>query len=154
MHRFQSPHSLAYATMNPDLQPHHAFVEHTGEERLLVHSPTLAGLYAESARALAQLQGVTDSTPAEAEWRPVEVRAADSAALLVEWLNELIFLAEHERWVPMEFRVELLTPTRLRVWGRGPTLSAPVCRVKAATRHGLQVARHDAGFRGEVVFDV
>ncbi|MDH4132022.1 MAG: archease, partial [Gemmatimonadota bacterium] len=115
MHRLQSPQAVAYATMNPDHQPHHAFLEHTGEERLLVHSPTLAGLFTESARALAQLQGVTDSTPAEAEWRPVEVTATDSAGLLVEWLNELIFLAERERWVPMEFKIDLMTPTRLRV---------------------------------------
>jgi SHS2 domain-containing protein len=140
--------------MNPDLQPHHAFVEHTGEERLLVHSPTLAGLFTQSGRALAELQGVTTTVPDDAQWRPVEVTATDSAGLLVEWLNELIFLAEHERWVPVEFRVDLITPTRLRVWGRGPTVPVAPSRVKAATRHGLEVVRHDAGYRGEVVLDV
>ena len=140
--------------MDTSIQPGHLFAEHTGEELLVVNSPTLAGLYTEAGLALAELQGVSSATPPGAKWRTIEVAGHDMADLLVEWLNELIFHGEHERWVPTEFRAELATSTRLRIRGRGPTLPIAPSRVKAATCHELLVVSQDGHFRAEVVLDV
>ena len=140
--------------METGAQPAHRFAEHTGEELLVVNSPTLEGLYTEAGLALAELQGVNGAVPPAAKWRTIEVAGRDMADLLVEWLNELIFHGEHERWVPTEFRAELVTPTRLRIRGRGPTLPDAPSRVKAATCHELLVASQDGHYRAEVVLDV
>jgi SHS2 domain-containing protein len=136
------------------IHPAHRFEEHTGEERLVVNSPTLAGLYTEAGIALAELQGVHGAAPPGAKWRTIEVAGRDMADLLVEWLNELVFHGEHERWVPTEFRADIVTHTRLRIRGRGPTLPDAPSRVKAATCHELLVASQDGHYRAEVVLDV
>lgn len=140
--------------MTSCLRPEHQFAEHTGEERLLIRSPTLGNLFAEAGRALAELQGVSAPAPVDAPWRVIDITGTDPACLLADWLNELIFRAEHERWVPSEFRAEIATRNRLRMQARGPILPIAPSQVKAATYHELKFACHDGTYEAQVVLDV
>ena len=72
----------------------------------------------------------------------------DREAVLVHWLNELIFLAETERWVGVEFTVSRATETELRMRARGVAVDEAPARVKAATFHGLRIAARDRRGRG------
>jgi SHS2 domain-containing protein len=83
----------------------------------------------------------------------LEVSAPDPAGLLVDWLNELIFLAETERWVATEFEVEVADGT-LRGRARGVSLGQAPGLVKAATLHGLRVDDVPGGLTGEVILDI
>jgi SHS2 domain-containing protein len=133
--------------------PGHRFLEHTGEVRLQVRAASLAGLLAEAGRALAELQLPGGGQPAAA-WRPVEVRSTDRAALLVDWLNELIYRAEVNREVATEFAVEEAMETRLRARVRGVAVEQPPALVKAATLHRARVELIPGGVEAEVVLDV
>jgi SHS2 domain-containing protein len=141
-------------TMSACPVPEHEFGEHRGEERLIVRAATLGDALVEAAQALAELQGVHGPVADQSPWRTIEVTATDRAGLLIEWLNELIFLAESEHWVPMNFMVEAALPTRFRARAQGVVLPVAPSRIKAATWHGLRFDSHNGMLEAEVVLDV
>lgn len=126
-------------------------VEHVGEVELALASPTEEGVFAEAAAAFREL---VDGSPTGGEpfRREVVLRAEEPALLLVDWLNELLFLAEVERFVPeVVERIELtdgLSATVLGVRGR------PRHLVKGATLNGLELTCDAEGWHGHVVLDV
>ena len=79
--------------------------------------------------------------------------AADRAALLAAWLEELVFLAETEEFVPERVAEMELAPgtLRARVEGRHAT---PRHLVKSVTYHRLEVRRDATGWVARVVLDV
>lgn len=130
------------------------FLEHTAEVRIRVRAASFAALAAEAGRALATIElGSAPALPA-GPWRLIEMPAADRGALLVDWLNELIFLAETERWVPVAFQVTGDAETGLRARVRGVPLPEAPARVKAATFSGLEIRPVPGGLEAEVVLDV
>jgi SHS2 domain-containing protein len=131
----------------------HDIADHTSELRLRLRAGSLAELMAEAGRALAEIQLRGASAGPGGDWRPVEVSAPDPAGLLVDWLNELIFLAETERWVATEFEVEV-ADGMLRGRARGVGLGEAPGLVKAATLHGLRVDDAPGGLTGEVMLDI
>jgi len=132
----------------------HRFLEHTGEVRLLVRAPTFEALFREAGRALAELLDQARSTGPLGPSRTVSLQADDRAALLVDWLNELIFVAEAESMVPREIEILALDGRSLTARVRGVSCLEPPSLVKAATLHGARVAPVEGGFEGEIVLDV
>jgi SHS2 domain-containing protein len=132
----------------------HRFVDHTSEIGLQVQAGSFGELLAEAGRGLARL--LLREVPAEAkgEAREIEVSAHDREALLVDWLNELLFVAEVRLWVPLEFEVLEASGTHIRARARGAAVEAPPSIVKAATFHGLEVRETADGFAAEVILDV
>lgn len=129
-------------------------LEHTAEVRLRVRAPSFGELAAEAGRAVARIELGRVPPRAEGPWRELEVHSTDREALLVDWLNELVFLAEAERWVATEFQVSTATDTALRMRARGVTVEEAPARIKAATFHGLKIVAVPGGLEVEVVFDV
>jgi len=127
---------------------------HTAEVQVRARAPTLASLLAEAGRALARVELGVPPGPAAGDWRAVEVRSGDRAALLVDWLNELIWIAETERWVPVEFELETEGEVAVRGRMRGLSVACAPSLVKAATYHALRVEPTAEGFEAEFVLDV
>jgi SHS2 domain-containing protein len=143
-----------HAGRSAALAPSHAFLEHTGELHLRVRAGSLAGLLAEAGRALAGLLLRGAPRKPVGRWEEAEVRSTDRAALLVDWLNELIYRAESGLEVPTEFEVREVSDTVLRVRLRGVAVDEPPALVKAATLHGAKVEAVAGGLQGDVVLDV
>jgi SHS2 domain-containing protein len=136
------------------VHPVHEFLEHTSETVLRVRAATLGDLLAEAGRALAALLLRGSAGAPEGPARAVTVTAADDAALVVDWLNELLYLAERERWVAVVFdRVEAGGGTA-RAEVRGARVATPPTLVKAATMGGLRLALTEGGVEAEVTLDV
>jgi SHS2 domain-containing protein len=129
-------------------------VEHPGEVRLRLRAPTLGDLAIVAARALAELELGQAPGQARGAWREVVITGRDREAVLVHWLNELIYMAETERWVGVEFTVDRATETELRMHVRGVSVDEAPSRVKAATFHGLRIAVVADGLEAEIVLDV
>jgi SHS2 domain-containing protein len=127
--------------------------EHTGEVELHLEAPRLAELFAEAGRALAELQA-DDRRPPDQPPRAVHLAAPDREALLVAWLDELIFLGETTASVFPEPRIDVLSDTALTATVRGLRPEAPRTAVKAATFHGVAIAAGAGGFSATVVLDV
>jgi SHS2 domain-containing protein len=134
--------------------PRHRWVDHTAEVQLQVGAASLAGLLAEAGRALGALLLRGYATEPSGKPRMIEVSSVDREALLVDWLNEIIFLAEVERWVAVDFDFSEASETRLKASARGVSVADPPALVKAATFHGLAVEERDDGLQAEVIFDV
>ena len=109
----------------------HSFVEHTSEVELRLDAPTLAALFVEAGRALAELMLVEVTGPEMVRER-VTVAAPDRAALLAAWIDEREIDAE--------------------IGG----IADPVIKtaVKAATFHDLRVAEENGRWVATVVLDV
>ena len=132
----------------------HRWVDHTSEVQLQVGAESLGGLAAEAGRALGLLLLRGEGRAPAGMARTLEVESADREALLVDWLNEILFVAETETWVPLEFEIREASPTRLRAAVLGVSVEEPPSHVKAATFHGLRVTEGEDGFHAEVIFDV
>ena len=136
----------------------HRWLDHTSEVQLEVEAESLAGLAAEAGRALGLLllRDVVRDVPARPEGpaREIAVESVDREALLVDWLNEILFLAEVERWVAVEFDVLEISSVHLKASALGVPVDESPALVKAATFHGLAVEERDGVWQAEVIFDV
>jgi SHS2 domain-containing protein len=91
-----------------------------------------------------------DSSP---ESRHVAVAASDRPALLAGWLEELVFLAESEGFVPTAVHSLELREDGLEASVTG-VIDDPPPLVKAVTYHRLTFEATPEGFAGRVVLDV
>ncbi len=138
----------------PAMETATELLEHTAEVRLRVRAPSFGELVAEAGRAVARLELGREPPPPQPLYRELDIRSPDREALLVDWLNELIWLAETERWIATEFDVHTATDTTLQVRMRGAPVKEAPARIKAATFHGLKVTPVAGGLEAEVVLDV
>jgi SHS2 domain-containing protein len=127
------------------------WVEHTAEVQMEIDAASEEEVFADALRALAEL--LADHVSGEQVWREVVLDGHERAALLLRWLDELVFLAETEDLVSEEVeRIDLsdcglVASVRCR---RG----RPRHLVKGATYHRLAFERSGQGFRATVVLDV
>jgi SHS2 domain-containing protein len=84
--------------------------------------------------------------------------AGDREALLVAWLNELLYLYEAHGFVAADCAVRVDTEYALSAVVRGedanPDRHVPIGHVKAATYHLLRVAPGARGWEVQAVVDV
>jgi SHS2 domain-containing protein len=129
-------------------------LEHRSEIVLRLGAASLADLLAEAGRALGGLLLAGGARVPGGPDREIRLPARDPPALLVDWLNELIFLAETERWVGLEFVIRRADEHGVEASVSGMSLEEAPCRVKAATMHGLSIAPTADGLEAEVLLDV
>ena len=128
-------------------------VDHTGELELRLSGPTQADLYEEALRALAA--ETSDRGGADPlVRRPLAISASGPDTLLVDLLNEAIFLMETESFVPTGLEVAELSATELsgELSGHLDPDLRPLA--KAATYHGLSVRGGPGGWEARLVLDV
>ena len=131
-------------------------LEHTADIGLQARAATREELYEALGEGLATLQGAW--FPDRGTERPVKVEAPDPEALLVSWLDELLFLHEAEDAVFAGLAVDRVDDTtlsaRVRLAPRGDRELEGV-GVKAATYHRVEVSSApDGGWMGRVYLDV
>jgi protein archease len=127
------------------------WVEHTAEVQMEIEAPTEETVFTDALRAFGEL--LADSAGGEQVWREVVLDGRERAALLVQWLDELVFLAETEDLVPEDVgRIEL--SDRGLVATIGCRRGSPRHLVKGATYHRLAFERLPDGYRASVVLDV
>ncbi|HVG63011.1 MAG TPA: archease [Hyalangium sp.] len=132
------------------------FEPHTGEVQVRIKGTSLAELFEEAGNALAELMLGEElpATPPDAEQEFVLLEAADTEALLVDWLNELISRSDVNKRVYTHLVVDDVSERTLRARIRGCTPTALKTAVKAATFHGLEILEHEDFFIATVVLDV
>ncbi len=127
------------------------WVDHTAELELHIEARSEEDVFSEALRALAELLG--EAPGGEAALRRLELHAPERATLLVEWLEELVFLSESDRFLPERAVSVALSPQALSATVAG-RLGQPRHLVKAVTLHGLAFGFADGAWRAQVVLDV
>lgn len=129
-------------------------IDHTADLSIRVWGSDLAELFTNAAYGLAhQLAVDPDSIPAAVE-RQVELEAYDVETLLVDWLDELLYLGEQAAAVFTAFDVVEITDHRLRAVVRGGPPAEHRSAVKATTFHELEIVQTGEGYETTIVFDV
>jgi SHS2 domain-containing protein len=83
------------------------------------------------------------------------VESLDAESLLVDWLNELLYLHETTGEIYTQFTVKTWIPTRLEATvGGGPPHLPPIRHIKAVTYHQLRVSHDAGGWTAQVYFDI
>lgn len=127
-------------------------IDHTADLALHVWADDVPDLFATAARGMFSLLTSLEALVLD---RAVDVALTglDVETLLVDWLNELLYLSEVEGMAFAEFDFIQMTPTALTATVRGGRISAYLSYVKAATFHNLAVVRTLGGYETEIVFD-
>ncbi|MCL4500574.1 MAG: archease [Deltaproteobacteria bacterium] len=92
------------------------------------------------------------------EKREITVESADREALLVDWLNHLLYLFDVAGFLGRDFQVTELTDQRLKAtaWGErfDPERHPEKTAIKAATYHRLSIVRREDGWQATVILDL
>jgi SHS2 domain-containing protein len=131
--------------------------EHEADVGLIVRAEDGPGLFATAGVALFDL--VCRLEAVEERDRYELVGEADGVEiLLVDWLNDLVFLFEGERVVCRRFAFTEWSPTGFRAEAFGEPVDErrhePRDLVKAATYHGLSVTVATGRWEARVILDV
>ncbi len=128
-------------------------LEHTADRAFVVRGGDLAELFVHSAQALFSAGGAHGEVSLPVS-RTVEVCGADLETLLVNWLNELLYLQETYGESYTRFEIQAFSDRRLRA----AIYAAPGARarrvIKAVTFHGLRIERSADGWEAVFVVDV
>jgi SHS2 domain-containing protein len=128
-------------------------IDHTADLALRIWGDSLTDLFAQAARGMFDLAVTCDATGVKVE-RHLALEAPDVEALLVDWLNELLYLSEIDNVAYLAFEFVACTSTQLRARLFGLPILERRRAIKAATYHNLEVVAREAGLETEVVFDV
>ena len=132
-------------------------VEHTADVGVVATGQTLGE--ALSFVAMGMFSIIVDPGGVEATRRVrVSLSSTDAHALVVDWLNELLYRFEADGFVPKECRVEVDdrgTALQADCWGDDydPERHRLGTEVKAATYHRLDICHNDQ-WQVRVVLDV
>jgi SHS2 domain-containing protein len=132
-------------------------IAHTADIGIMAYGADLKQAFANTARGLFSLITELD-TVAVKEHCNVQVTAPDREALLVNWLNELIYLFEAKEMLFNRFDITRLIDTELTATGYGEKIDLAKhtlkIQVKATTYHMLKIEQNEEGWKARVIFDV
>lgn len=135
------------------------FVPHTADIAVRLRADSLPSLF--EAAAAAFTEALTDHQAVRAiHSRVVTVDASDADLLLVDWLHELLFLFETERFLVSKAEVSLEegAPLRLQATVRGERWDEArhhlKVLIKAVTYHGLDIVRREEAYHATIIFDI
>ena len=132
-------------------------IDHTADVGIIAYGADLAELFSNAALALFSLIIQPESVE-EKLHRRLEVSSEDHDNLLVNWLNELIYVFDAEHMLFRRFDIDSLTENLLRATCYGemfdPARHTIKIGVKAATYHMLTVERNGGGYKARVIFDI
>ncbi len=133
------------------------FLDHTADVAVVARGDDLPQTFASAARAMFEVLADLGSVREKLS-REVEVASDSVDTLLVDWLNELLYLFETEHLLLSRFLVHNLQQNTLKATVFGEVMEPGRHHlrtgIKAATYHLLEVKCSDTGCEARVVFDV
>ena len=131
-------------------------INHIADVGIIAYGVDINQAFANAARAMFSLITELDSIE-DVLYRDIELTAPDQESLLVEWLNELIYIFDAENIIFKRFDVTQLNKTQIKARSYGEKVDKSKHElktgVKAATYHMLKVDK-DNGYRVQVLFDI
>lgn len=132
-------------------------VPHTADAAFRLWGPSLADILVQGARALYSI--MTDRRRLRnRKVLEVEIEAPDQEALLVDWLNHLLYLNDTKSFFAKHIEILELTPRRLqaRLTGEDLDIQRHILKtgVKAATYHNLSIHANGGRWVAQILFDL
>ena len=132
-------------------------IPHTADAAYRIRGESLAEIYVNAAEAL--MATITDRRRLRPrETRLIKVEAPDREALLVGWLNYLLYLYDVDGFLGRIFDIVELSDEGLQALARGevydPARHLAKTAVKAATYHHLEITPRNRGWQATVILDL
>ncbi|MFC2035098.1 archease [Chloroflexota bacterium] len=132
------------------------FINHTADVGIIARGADMNRAFANAAEALFSLITNLDDVE-EVSYRDIDLTAPDQESLLVEWLNELIYLFDTENIIFKRFDITRLSQTHLEARSYGDKVDKSKHKlktgIKAATYHMLKIDKNN-GDRVRVMLDI
>ncbi len=129
-------------------------LEHTADVGVRASAPTVEGAFEQATLGLLDITGAL--RPGTGTEVPIEVEAGDLGALLVDWLEEVLYLQDARDSIIMSVTVTSVAGGRalgrVEIARREEELEGTA--VKAITYHQLSVSETPAGWVATVFFDI
>ncbi len=132
-------------------------LDHTADIGIIVYGENLKALFENAGKAFFHL--ITDLRKVRLrEERKISIKGESLDRLMVDWLNELLYLHDVENLLFKEFKVESVGEEGLKAIAKGEPFQEGVhaikTEVKAVTYHRIEVRKKDRGWRAQVIFDL
>ena len=132
-------------------------LDHTADIGIMVYGGDLKSLFENAGEAFFHL--ITDLRKVRLRTeRKIEIGGESLERLMVEWLNELLYLHDVENLLFKGFHVESVGEEGLKAKVNGEFFQEGVhvikTGVKAATYHQLEVLHEKGGWRARIIFDL
>jgi len=132
-------------------------IDHVADVGIVAYGTDVEELFSNAALALFSL--ITEPESIEEKLHlDLEVSSEGRDRLLVEWLNELIYLFDAERILVNRFDIKRLTHNELKAtcYGEGfdPMKHKIKIGVKAATYHMLKLDKNGDGCKAQIILDI
>jgi SHS2 domain-containing protein len=131
-------------------------IDHTADVGIIAYGSDLKEAFANSAYGMFSLMADLDGVREKVS-RNINVHSTDREALLVDWLNELLYLFDVEHIIFKRFEITALSQNRLqaRVYGEKVDASRHQLKtaVKAATYHMLKIEKNE-GVKVRFILDI
>jgi len=130
-------------------------LEHTADTGIRVRGTDMKELLLNGMKGLLDL--AVSGSMAQQQTKKIEIRSLDAESLVVDFLNEIIFLINSENWVPSEVVVFEVSGSNLRAELKGGRLISPrniKTEVKSATYHNLEIKNIGTVLEADVYFDI
>ena len=132
-------------------------IEHTADIGIVAYGADIKEVFANAALGLFNLMADLDNLK-EDVMREIELSAEDVEVLLVEWLNELIYISDVEHIIFKRFEINELSNTQLRAICFGEKIKPGRHKlkreIKAATYHMLRLNKEDGSYKVQIIFDI
>ena len=128
-------------------------IEHTADRAFRVRGRDLRELFVNAADALLRIQRQRASKTSDLT-REVIIEGFDRETLLVNWLNEILFLQEVHNETFTRAEILAISHKHLKAQLHGQKGRQARRLIKAVTFHGLRVRETKIGLEAEIVVDV
>jgi SHS2 domain-containing protein len=131
-------------------------LEHPADIGFRAFGKTLPELFSNAALAMLSIAGDPAAAEPKQEY-PISVESGDREALIVDWLNEVLYWFDGKRIAFREFRVTSFREDAIEVIGLGEPRNErhhTKLIVKAVTYHQLKVEHRDGSWIAEVYLDI
>lgn len=128
-------------------------IEHTADRAFRVAGRDMVGLLENAAHAMQALDGPRPTGEPSAT-REIEVDGVDRESLLVNWLNEILYLEQAHGLICERFHIDELKNHHLRARVETWEGKRSYTHIKAVTFHNLKIREASRGLEAELVLDV
>ncbi|MFB3815974.1 MAG: archease [Terriglobales bacterium] len=129
-------------------------IEHAADWAFQVRGRDLQELFTNAARAMCSMEQGEPEAETTTITRELQVEGVDREGLLVNWLNEILYLEQAKRESYHRFDIIEIDATHLRARVYGAPAENRQGRIKAVTFHNLEVKKTAGGWEATVVADV
>ncbi len=132
-------------------------LDHTADIGLIVYGEDLKSLFENAGEAFFHL--ITDLRKVRRRIeRRIEIGKEEFERLMVDWLNELLYLHDTENLLFKGFKVESIGEDGLRARVKGEPFQEGVhvikTGVKAVTYHQILVEKENGRWKARIIFDL